>query len=173
MNKTLSVKLILIMMLFLSSVSAYKLQNFKADSEVPYLMEGGFTMQVITSSGNTTIEPLDDLDVHVTVLYNDIPMFTYCKYQDENECYLWKTDQNGKVNGLFYVHSAYLVGETYTLEVTIGNVTQQQNFTVKEPLSDPSYWSFIYWAQSNLGILMLIIALLFLGVLAIYHVFFR
>lgn len=164
---------ILMGVMLLPMANSYQIKSFVADNEVPYLMEGGFSMQIITSSGNTTLEPLDDLDVHVTVLHNSVPMFTYCKYQDQNECYLWKTDQNGKVNGLFYVHSQYLVNENYTLEITIGNVTQQQNFTVVEPLSDPSYWSFVYWVKVNLGIFMFGVVLLLLGAMAIYQVFFR
>ena len=162
-------RLMLIACLLLSTVSAYQLKDFKADSQIPYGFEGGFTMQVITSSGNLTLEPLDDLDVHVDVLYNDVPIFTYCKYTDDNECYLWKTDQNGKVNGLFLIHSAYLIGEQYTLEVTIGNVTQQQNFTVTESITNPSYWQPIYWIQANLGIFMLVVVFALLGIMSIYH----
>lgn len=173
----MNVKLKLLIMLTMLSIIfplsySYELVSFNADSEVPYGLDGGFTMQVRTTSGNLTLEPLDDLDVHVDVLYNGIPLFTYCKYQDGNECYLWKTDQNGKVNGLFYIHSSYLVGEPYTLEVTIGNVTQQQIFTVANPVTDPSSWGPIYWVEYNLGPFLVIIIILILLCLMLYH-FFR
>ena len=154
------IKVLVILSLMLSLSYSYDLVNFDSDTEVPYSFDGGFTMQVKTTSGNTTLEPLDDLDVHVSVLYKHIPIFTYCKYQDGNECYLWKTDQNGKVNGLFYVHSSYLIGAEYTLEVTIGNVTVQQNFTVLDPITDPSTWGPIWWFRTNLWPVMLTILLI-------------
>lgn len=143
------------LLLLMACSFAYTLTSFNASSSVNLNENGGFSMQV---ANQTPAENLTGLTVYASILDNEsIPIKQLCSYEDSENCYLWTTDQNGKVNGLFKVDNRFVVGNNYTLEVTIASVTQQKNFTVLT-MRDLSYTTdWVVWLKNNMYFIVLLL----------------
>ena len=163
MNKTL-LALLLVMSIGLS----YSLVEFNSSDEVNMYETGGFYMQVL----GDTDESVSNLTAFVTIVKQDskIPAYDICKYEDEENCYLYTTDNNGRVEGQFQVNNQLVIGNNYTLRVTIGNVTSEGNFSVVT-MRDLS-WTTEYpqWLTDN--IMFFIMLLIVVSIVLILTGFF-
>ena len=161
-------KTILTLLIIMSVAFSYSLVEFNSSDEVNMHETGGFYMQVL----GDTDESVANLTTFVTIVKTDskIPIYDICKYEDEENCYLYFTDNNGRAEGQFLVDNRLVIGNNYTLRITIGNVTSEGNFTVAT-MRDLS-WTAEYpmWLTDN--IMFIIVVLIAISIMAIVLGFF-
>lgn len=144
---------------------SYSLVEANCSNTVNMFENGGFYIEI---NGDTD-ETVEDLSLFVTILENDtgLPIKQICKYEDDENCYLYKTDANGRSEGLFYIGNELQVGYNYTLRMSVGNVTNDCYFNVTT-LRDLSYTAdWTIWLKDNFIWILLVLVVAFFCMVAI------
>ena len=157
-------RLMTAMILLMATAFPLTLVSFNASDSVNMYSDGGFTMQVT----NTTNESIEGLTVYAYILDNGVPIKQLCNYEDAQNCFLWKTDASGSVNGLFHADNTLDMARNYTLKVTIGDVTQTKDFFVDQPRSVGNLsFNLMDWIKNNwaFGVILVVVISIVLVIL--------
>jgi len=124
----MNIKYLIMALILISPILAYTQTSFSVTSSINKFEDGGFIMQV---SNSTPTETLGNLTVFATILDPDgLPIKQVCAFESDDSCYLWTTDQSGTVHGTFHIDDRFVIGENYTLKVSIEDWTNSTTFSV-------------------------------------------
>jgi hypothetical protein len=158
-----------LVMLMAVGMSTISVSSFTATSQVNMNENGGFRMQLATDATDN----ISEQTVYVTILdSNGVPVKQICAFEDSENCYLWKTDKNGKVDGFFHVDDVLVMNTNYTIEARSAGVSGAQNFTVLQPRDLSRSVDLLLWAKDNwfwIAVFAFIIAFL-IGVVMLFFV---